>query len=76
MSVQTKARDLEVGDVILDGIASRIDSIVKHDDLSEVYIILTDGNGYTDNIRLDYSAEVLHFDDWTEEDWHGYRYMV
>ncbi|URP22112.1 hypothetical protein SEA_BIG4_354 [Microbacterium phage Big4] len=72
MSIKTKARDLEVGNVILDGIASRIDSIVKHDDLEEVYIILTDGNGYQDAVRWAYAAEIVHFDDWTDEDWQSY----
>ncbi|UDL16310.1 hypothetical protein SEA_ZOOMAN_339 [Microbacterium phage Zooman] len=76
MSIKTKARDLEVGNVILDGIASRIDSIVKHDDLAEVYIILTDGNGYQDQLRLSYDAEVVHFDDWTPEDWTAYLEMT
>ncbi len=76
MTVQIKARDLKVGNVILDGIASRIDSVTCHDDLCEVYIILTDGNGYQDALRLPYEATVDHFEDWTEEDWTSFRDMV
>lgn len=75
MSINIKARNVEVGYIILDGIASRVDSIVKHDDLEEVYIILTDGNGYTDALRLAYDADVLLYDDWTEEDWQAYLDM-
>lgn len=75
MSINIKARNVEVGYIILDGLASRVDSIVKHDDLEEVYIILTDGNGYTDALRLAYDADVLLYDDWTEEDWQAYLDM-
>lgn len=72
MSTKIKARDLKAGQVILDGIASRIDSVTYHADIDEAYVILTDGNGYGDTIRLSGEAEVIHFEDWTDEDWQAF----
>lgn len=65
------ARDLAKGDVIRDGIASRIDSIVYHADLDECYIIVTDGNGYGNTLRLSGEAEVARLN-WTEEDFEAF----
>lgn len=66
-----KARDLAKGDVIRDGIASRIDSIVYHADLDECYILVTDGNGYGNTLRLSGEAEVTRLN-WTEEDFEAF----
>lgn len=68
----TKAADLKVGDIILDGIASRVDVIVRHDDLGEVYMHVEDGNGYVNPLRLRFDADVTTFD-WTPEEWAAYR---
>lgn len=71
--MKTKAVDLKVGDVILDGIASRVKAHIHHADLGEVYMHAEDGNGYLNVIRVSEDAELTHFADWTDEDWTAYR---
>jgi hypothetical protein len=73
MATETKALDLKVGDVILDGIASKVLVHLYHQDWHEVYMQVLDGNGYVSVVRVGGDAVFDHFDDWTEEDWTAYR---
>lgn len=75
MSTMVKVSALKVGDVILDGIASRVDTIIPPDMTHGYTLCVTDGNGYSSQLRMDEGAEVLHFNDWTEEDWQAYLDM-
>jgi len=70
---ETKAEDLKVGDVILDGIASKILLHLVHEDWQEVYMHVLDGNGYVSVVRVRSDAIFDHFEDWTEETWQAYR---
>ena len=72
MSIMTKVSDIKVGDIILDGIASRVDRVILPDMSTGYTLFVTDGNGYSSMIRLDEDAVLTHFDDWTEEDWQRY----
>lgn len=74
MSKVTNVGDLKVGDIILDGIASRVDAILPPDNSFGGYsLFVTDGNGYSDMLRLAEGATVTHFDEWTPEDWEAFR---
>lgn len=68
-AIRTRVADLKVGDVILDGIASRVDSIIPESVAHPYTLVVTDGNGYSSQLRLEGDAVVLHFADWTDEDW-------
>ena len=70
--LQTKIADIKVGDIILDGIASRVDTIIPPDVSHGYTLCVTDGNGYSSQLRLSEEAVLTHFDDWTEEDWQAY----
>lgn len=72
MSIKTKVSDIKVGDIILDGIASRVDRVIEPDMSHGYTLFVTDGNGYSSMLRLDEDAVLTHFDDWTEEDWQAY----
>ena len=72
-TVKTQVRDLKVGDIILDGIASRVDTIIPESGIHPFTLCVTDGNGYTSQIRIEGDAVVDHFSDWTPEDWSAYR---
>lgn len=72
MSVKTRVADLKVGDIILDGIASRVDTIIPESVAHPFTLCVTDGNGYSSQLRLEGNAEVIHFDDWTQEDWEAF----
>lgn len=72
MFTQTKITDIKVGDIILDGIASRVDRIILPDTSNGYTLFVTDGNGYSSMLRLSEDAVLSHFDDWTEEDWQAY----
>jgi hypothetical protein len=75
MAINTRVADLKVGDIILDGIASRVDTIIPESGIHPFTLCVTDGNGYSDQIRLEGDAVVLHFEDWTEEDWQAFLDM-
>lgn len=70
--METKAVDLKVGDIILDGIASRVDTIIPAAGIHPMTLCVTDGNGYASQIRIEEHALVLHFEEWTQEDWEAY----
>ena len=72
MSIKTRVADLKVGDIILDGIASRVDTIIPESVAHPFTLCVTDGNGYSSQLRLEADAEVVHFDDWTQEDWEAF----
>lgn len=73
MSKVTNVGDLKVGDIILDGIASRVDTIIPPAGIHGYTLYVTDGNGYTSQLRLSECATVTHFDEWTTGDWEAFR---
>ncbi len=72
MSTMTRVADLKVGDIILDGIASRVDTIIPESVAHPFTLCVTDGNGCSSQLRLEGDAEVILFDDWTQEDWEAF----
>lgn len=71
-TVKTQVRDLKVGDIILDGIASRVDTIIEETVAHPFTLCVTDGNGYRSQIRIDGDATVTHFSGWTQADWEAF----
>jgi len=72
MSIKARVADLKVGDIILDGIASRVDTIIPESVAHPFTLCVTDGNGCSSQLRLEGDAEVILFDDWTQGDWEEY----
>ncbi len=75
MAIKKPVTEVQVGDIILDGIASKVLSVLPHRTGGTVWLRLLDGNGYSDTVAWSENSTVLWYDDWTPEDWEGYLAM-
>ena len=71
MTTEIFTADAEVGDIVVDGIPSRVEKIV-YNDWQGVCLKVEDGNGYINYIRTGTTGIVTRLD-WTPEDWEAYR---
>lgn len=65
--------DIKPGMFILDGIMSRVETVV-YADTTGVCIVVEDGNGYVSQLRMAFEGFTRTYG-WSEEDWQGYRAM-
>ncbi|UVG35079.1 hypothetical protein SEA_CECE_330 [Microbacterium phage Cece] len=75
MAIKKPVSEVQVGDIILDGIASKVLTALPREIEGTVFLILLDGNGYTETVVWSENSTVLWYDDWTDEDWEGYLAM-
>lgn len=67
---QTPIADIAVGDIILDGIPSIVETVIPRE-FGEFTFFVEDGNGYRNMIRCD--GGILFKIDWTRDEWDAYR---
>ena len=65
------AAHVNVGDIIVDGIPSRVEKIV-YSDWKGVCLKVEDGNGYINYVRTGETGVVTKLA-WSDEDWAAYR---
>lgn len=68
MSYSVEANTLAVGDIILNGIAGRVESIEHREMDNAIVATVIDANGFSYDLKLNNYADVTKLD-WTPEKW-------